>query len=324
MPMEDLFRLVRTVTVAQILERDDFSKRWAAQRADLHARAAVPGAAGLRLRRGARRRRARRHRPDLQPADGPRDPVRLRPAAAVDPHRAAAGRHRRRAEDVQVAGQPRSASPSRPADMYGKTLQRPRRGAGRVVRRCCSGAPRAGGRAARATPSARSRARSWTRFHGADAAREAEAALRPRVRRARAARGRSRRPSCRRPTASVHLPGADRRRCSAARARRPGASWPRAASSSTASRWRPDRSTSRRPTLDGARAAARQAPLPAPPRRPEDRCYSPAPLRRRRGSPRLGHAGPDALDSAARSGAETAAREPHRRNPLRQQRRGGL
>jgi tyrosyl-tRNA synthetase len=30
MTTEDLFRLVRTVTVAQILERDDFSKRWAA------------------------------------------------------------------------------------------------------------------------------------------------------------------------------------------------------------------------------------------------------------------------------------------------------
>src|SRR4051795_7980946 len=30
MPMEDMFRLVRTVTVAQLLERDDFSKRWAA------------------------------------------------------------------------------------------------------------------------------------------------------------------------------------------------------------------------------------------------------------------------------------------------------
>src|SRR4051812_40345993 len=30
MPREALFRLVRTVTVAQILERDDFSKRWAA------------------------------------------------------------------------------------------------------------------------------------------------------------------------------------------------------------------------------------------------------------------------------------------------------
>ena len=30
MPVEDLFRLVRTVTVAQLLERDDFAKRWAA------------------------------------------------------------------------------------------------------------------------------------------------------------------------------------------------------------------------------------------------------------------------------------------------------
>jgi tyrosyl-tRNA synthetase len=30
MPMEDLFRLARTTTVAQILERDDFAKRWAA------------------------------------------------------------------------------------------------------------------------------------------------------------------------------------------------------------------------------------------------------------------------------------------------------
>ena len=31
MPMEDLFRLVRTVTVAQILERDDFARRWSAR-----------------------------------------------------------------------------------------------------------------------------------------------------------------------------------------------------------------------------------------------------------------------------------------------------
>jgi len=30
MEMEDLFRIVRTVTVAQLLERDDFAKRWAA------------------------------------------------------------------------------------------------------------------------------------------------------------------------------------------------------------------------------------------------------------------------------------------------------
>ncbi|MEZ5123479.1 MAG: tyrosine--tRNA ligase [Solirubrobacterales bacterium] len=31
MPMEELFRLARVATVAQILERDDFAKRWAAQ-----------------------------------------------------------------------------------------------------------------------------------------------------------------------------------------------------------------------------------------------------------------------------------------------------
>ncbi len=31
MPMEDLFRLARTTTVAQVLERDDFAKRWASR-----------------------------------------------------------------------------------------------------------------------------------------------------------------------------------------------------------------------------------------------------------------------------------------------------
>ena len=31
MRMEELFRLARTTTVAQLLERDDFAKRWAAQ-----------------------------------------------------------------------------------------------------------------------------------------------------------------------------------------------------------------------------------------------------------------------------------------------------
>ena len=49
MPMEDLFRLARTSTVAQLLERDDFAKRYAARRADLDPRAALPAAAGLRL-----------------------------------------------------------------------------------------------------------------------------------------------------------------------------------------------------------------------------------------------------------------------------------
>ena len=31
MPMEELFRLARTTTVAQLLERDDFAKRYAAR-----------------------------------------------------------------------------------------------------------------------------------------------------------------------------------------------------------------------------------------------------------------------------------------------------
>ena len=47
MAMAELLRLVRTTTVAQLLERDDFAKRMAASRADLDARADVPAAAGV-------------------------------------------------------------------------------------------------------------------------------------------------------------------------------------------------------------------------------------------------------------------------------------
>ena len=47
MPMVELLALLRTTTAAQLLERDDFAKRWAARRADLDARAAVSAAAGL-------------------------------------------------------------------------------------------------------------------------------------------------------------------------------------------------------------------------------------------------------------------------------------
>ncbi len=71
MSMVDLLRLARTTTVAQLLERDDFSKRMRRRAADLDARDALPAAAGLRLGDGRRRRRARRHRPDVQPAARP-------------------------------------------------------------------------------------------------------------------------------------------------------------------------------------------------------------------------------------------------------------
>ena len=68
MRMEELFRLARTTTVAQLLERDDFAKRFAARAPISILELLYPLHAGLRLGRGARRRRARRHRPDLQPA----------------------------------------------------------------------------------------------------------------------------------------------------------------------------------------------------------------------------------------------------------------
>ena len=48
--------------------------------ADLGARAALPAAAGLRLRGGEGGRGARRHRPEVQPAAGARHPARIRPA----------------------------------------------------------------------------------------------------------------------------------------------------------------------------------------------------------------------------------------------------
>ena len=66
----DFVRLCSHYTVARLLERDDFAKRYGAGRADLGARVPLPLRAGLRLGRARSGRRARRHRPDLQPADG--------------------------------------------------------------------------------------------------------------------------------------------------------------------------------------------------------------------------------------------------------------
>ena len=75
------------------------------RRADLDPRAALPAAAGLRLGGDSRRRRARRHRPEVQPASRARDTEGLRRGAAVDAHDADPAGDRRRAEDVEVARQ---------------------------------------------------------------------------------------------------------------------------------------------------------------------------------------------------------------------------
>ena len=91
----EVVRLARTITVARMLERDDFAKRYAARRADLGLRAALPADAGVRLGRDRGRRRARRDRPALQPARRPRGHAGLRaraPGRADDAAPAVVGR----------------------------------------------------------------------------------------------------------------------------------------------------------------------------------------------------------------------------------------
>ena len=105
MPMEDLFRLARTSTVAQLLERDDFAKRYAGGEPISILELLYPLLQGYDSVAIRVRRRARRHRPEVQPAPRARDTEGLRRGAAVDPHDADPAGDRRRAEDVEVARQ---------------------------------------------------------------------------------------------------------------------------------------------------------------------------------------------------------------------------
>ncbi len=57
----DVVRLARTMTVARILERDDFQQRFTAQEPISVSELLYPADAGLRLGRDRGRRRARRH-----------------------------------------------------------------------------------------------------------------------------------------------------------------------------------------------------------------------------------------------------------------------
>ena len=204
MAMEELFRLVRTTTVAQILERDDFAKRYAA-----HAPISM-----LELLY-----------PLLQGYDSVAVRADVELGGTDQTFNLLLGR------DVQTAyGQPEQAILTMPIlpgidgerkmsksygnyigvteppeEIYGKTLRLPDSGAGDVVR-AAAGRAAAGGRRRRATPSARSRGR-WSR-----------ASTTPRRRRRPSARstastattGRRRRCRTRRwsPTATgvVHLP----------------------------------------------------------------------------------------------------------------------
>ena len=82
--------------------------------------------------------------------------------------------HRRRAEDVEVATATTSGSPTPPEEMYGKTLSIPDAALGELVRPAARARRRRRASAPRDAKRALARA-LVTRFHGAEAAAEAEA-----------------------------------------------------------------------------------------------------------------------------------------------------
>ena len=103
--MEQLFEITATTTVARILERDDFAKRWEAHQPISMLEMLYPVRPGLRLGRDRGRHRARRHRPGLQPLHGPRPAAVLRAGAAGDHDDGHPAGHRRRRAHEQVDGQ---------------------------------------------------------------------------------------------------------------------------------------------------------------------------------------------------------------------------
>jgi tyrosyl-tRNA synthetase len=99
----DLIRLASTYTVARMLERDDFAKRYkGGQPIAIHEFLYPPGA-GLRLGRARGGPGAGRDGPEVQPARGARAAKASWAAASVRAHDAAARRYERGREDVQVA-----------------------------------------------------------------------------------------------------------------------------------------------------------------------------------------------------------------------------
>ena len=113
MPMEELFRLARTATVAQMLERDDFAKRFAARAPISVLELLYPLMQGYDSV-------AMRADVELGGTDQtfnllarPRRPARLRRARAGDPDDADPARDRRRARRCRSRSATTSASPSR-------------------------------------------------------------------------------------------------------------------------------------------------------------------------------------------------------------------
>ena len=237
MPMEELFRLARTTTVAQLLEREDFATRYAAGAPISILELLYPLMQGYDSV-------AVRSDVELGGTDQTfnlllgRDIQRaLRPARAVRADAADPAGHRRRREDVEDARATRSASPSRPRRCSARRCACPDEAMATwfellAIERAAGRAPR------RATPSARWRGRSSS----ASTART----RRPRRRRRSTASSsttrspttsRTRGVSARRRRACTCRPRSPRR--SASRAPRRAACSRRAGSRSTGRRCRP-------------------------------------------------------------------------------------
>ena len=200
MPMEDLFRLARTTTVAQMLERDDFAKRYAAREPIsvlellyplLQGYDSVAVRADVELGGTDQKFNLLLGR-DVQRAYGA---ARAGRADDADPARASTATR----EDVQVAGQPHRRHRAARGDVRQDDAPARRRD-GDVVRAAARRA--AAGRRVGPRDAKRALARGVVaRFHGAGRRRGGRGALRPRLRRARSCPRRSRRRSSRPATA---------------------------------------------------------------------------------------------------------------------------
>ena len=99
---EGLIRLAAKYTVSQMLEREDFHKRFQEEKPIALHELLYPLAQGYDSVAIEADVRARRHRPEIQSSGGTRAATRLRAAIAGGADHAAARGPRRRAEDVEV------------------------------------------------------------------------------------------------------------------------------------------------------------------------------------------------------------------------------
>ena len=117
-----MIELASRYTVARMMERNDFHERFKAGTPISVHEFLYPLMQGYDSVALRSRPRARRHRPEIQPAGRPRAAGRVRAGAAVHHDDAAARGPRRRREDVEEQRTTTSPSPSRPNAMFAKLM----------------------------------------------------------------------------------------------------------------------------------------------------------------------------------------------------------